>query len=166
MKLPKSYNNPISQKNRIMGKRNEEMIEERLNNKWFNFSFPIEPIGRNIKWRVIDFISEKHKVCIELKSRNLYHNQYDTIMIGHNKYIKSLELIKQGYKAFFFFYYEKDKKLMFFDIPKILPNDIEIRRGGTTKRGCKEYDECMYIPIKYLEDIEKYDTYNMYKETH
>jgi len=157
--FPKTYYNSVSISNRKMGKKNEDLVLPLLK-LFFNANFDNND---NRKWEVIDFIDEEDKLCIENKSRNITHNQYDTIMISYHKYKASKELMKKGYKAFFSFYFEPDKKLFLYELKDQLEYDIDIRRGGTTKRGSNEFTDCLYIPTKYLFDVEKYYSYQDYK---
>lgn len=160
MKYPKTYNNAVSISNRKMGKKNEGIVLSIIRN-FFNAKF-FDNENRN-KWEVIDFVDEEDKLCIENKSRNITHNQYDTIMISYHKYKAIKKLMEKGYKGFFSFYFEPENKLFLYELKEELENDIEIRRGGTTKRGYNEFTDCLYIPIKYLIDIDEYDSYEDYK---
>ena len=164
MKYPKTYNNPVSIANRKMGKKNEDIVLPLLKT-FFNAKFDNNE-DRN-KWEVIDFVDEEDKLCIENKSRNITHNQYDTIMISYKKYPgeykASKELMRKGYKGFFSFYFEPEKRLFLYELKDKIEEDIEIRRGGTDKRGYNEYTKCLYIPTKYLFDIEDFYSYQDYK---
>jgi hypothetical protein len=159
--MRKDFYNPISISNRKQGKKYETIVLS-LIRPFFNATF-YNNENRN-KWEKIDFIDEEDKLCIENKSRNILHNQYDTIMISYHKYIASRELMEKGYKAFFSFYFVEEKKLMLYEIKDKLEYDIEIKKGGTNKRGIDDYNDCLYIPIKYLIDTDKYISYQDYKE--
>lgn len=158
--MRKDFYNPISISNRKQGKKYEDIVLS-LIRPFFNAKFLN---NENRQKEVIDFIDRDDKLCVETKSRNINHNTFETILISYHKYTASLELMKKGYKAFFSFYFVKDNKLMLYEIKDKLEYDIEIKQGGTNKRGIDDYNKCLYIPLKYLIDTDKYVSYQDYKE--
>ena len=64
------------------------------------------------------------------------------------------KLMDKGYKAYFSFYFQPEKKIFLYEIKDKLEYDVDIRRGGTSKRGSNEYTDCLYIPTKYLFEID------------
>lgn len=50
-----------------------------------------------------DFISNDNKIIFELKSRNVYKDQYHTTIIGKNKLDIANKKMKEGYKVYFLF---------------------------------------------------------------
>ena len=143
--LPKTWNNCKSVSDRRMGDDNERYVSAYLK-KWFpKNSFTRDKTG----WNAIDYVDQNGKIAIEL-------------MIGKNKYDSAIKYMKKGFKGYFLFKFTD--KLMIFEIPKILPQDICFAKGGTNKRGRDEYSKCMYIPTKYLKDCKEYKDYNTFIE--
>ena len=156
--LPKTWNNVNSVSDRRMGDDNERYVSAYLK-KWFpKNSFTRDTTG----WNAIDYLDNNGKIAIELKSRRIRSDRYETIMIGKNKYDSMIKYMKKGFKGYFLFKFTD--KLMIFEIPKILPQDICFAKGGTNKRGRDEYSKCMYIPTKYLIDCKEYDNYETFIE--
>ena len=155
-KLPKSWNNKKAIDDRKMGDSNERYVSAFLK-KWFNKNtFTRDTTG----WNAIDYTDDLGKIAIELKSRRIRSNKYDTIMIGKNKYDSILKYRQEGYNRCFLFKFTD--KLCIYEIPNHLPQDITFRKGGTNKRGYDEYSDCMYIPTKYLHSCRDYNNYDAY----
>ena len=153
-KLPKSWNNRKAIEDRKMGDHNERYVSAFLK-RWFpKNSFTRDTTG----WNVIDYTDNLGKIAIELKSRRIKSNRYDTIMIGKNKYDSIKKYMSKGFKGYFLFKFTD--KLCIYEVPKRLPQDIYFATGGTCKRGYDEYSECMYIPIKYLHTCRDYNSYD------
>ena len=156
-KLPKNFYNDKCIADRKLGDENETIITAFLK-KWFkNSCFQDDKSG----WRVLDYVDKKNKIVVELKSRRIHKYQYETIMIGKNKYIKSRKMMMKGYKAFFLFKFTD--RICIYPVPMILPPSIETRRGGTNKRGRDEYSDCLYIPNQLLYDVRDYKDYDDFK---
>jgi hypothetical protein len=157
-KLPSNFYNKKCIADRKMGDEGEIIISKLLKN-WFKKSkFKEDKKG----WKVIDYMDYKNKYCAELKCRRTFKNQYDTIMIGKNKFTRSSKMMKNGYKAFFIFKF-KDA-ISFYPVPETLPNSIYIASGGTDKRGKREYSDCLYIPTKLLFDFKDFKDYQDFKD--
>ena len=155
-KYPKSWNSRQAVADRKMGETNEVYLGKFLK-KWF----PKNNFARdNTGWNVLDFSDDLGKIKVELKSRRINKEKYPTIMIGKNKYNAMIKYMKKGYIGYFLFKFTD--KLCIYEVPKNLPQDISFARGGTNKRGCDEYSECMYIPTKYLKDCYDYTDYDDY----
>ena len=143
--------------NREFGNKNEKIVFDVIS-KWFkNSSFKEDKTG----WGVIDFIDNKNKLCVELKSRRIKKWAFPSIIIGKNKYTQSRKLMMKGYKAFFLFKFLD--RICFYPVPMILPNCIDKKKGGTDKRGKNEMSDCLYIPMGLLYDIKDFDNYEDFK---
>jgi hypothetical protein len=159
-KMPSNFYNPIAVRNRQMGNKNEKIVLKVLS-KWFeNSEFKEDQTG----WGVIDFVDDKNKFCVELKSRRIKKWGFPSIIIGKNKYIQSRKMMMKGYKAFFLFKFSD--RICFYPVPMILPECIEKKKGGTDKRGKNEMSDCLYIPMGLLYDIEDFDNYEDFKNKH
>ena len=98
-----------------------------------------------------------------LKKSNKF--DFDTTMIGHNKYIKARKLIMKGYKVYFFFAFRN--MTCFYPVPIMLPSAVQIRDGGTYKRGVKEIKKHLYIPTSLLFDCQDFNSileFNSYQQ--
>ena len=159
-KKTKTYNHYNSIADRKLGNKLEKEFETWLVNKnWFGAKFDL---GKT-DWCVIDYktkTTEKKKILVELKGRRVRKHQYPTTIIGHNKYVKARKMMLKGYKVFFFFRFTD--RLSFYECPLELPNSIEVKVGGTNKRGKPEYKDHLYIPIEMLKDVLDFPSYDNY----
>lgn len=143
-----------------MGGRNEKEMEARLEN-FFGCDFENKAKDR---WRVLDLISDKNKIVIEMKSRRSYYTTYPTTIIGKHKYDEALRYMDKGYNAYFSFRF-KNGDMYIYKVPYKLQDDITIEEKKTYKRGREEICNSLCIPIKYLdnmvyfEDIEDYENH-------
>ena len=100
-KLPASYNNVVSKKDRKLGRKKENRFEIWLKKSQF---FPDTSFDKTTGWNEMDYVNEDKTIYIELKGRRCNKYDYDTTMIGHNKYIKARKLIMKGFKVYFFLF--------------------------------------------------------------
>ena len=158
-KYPKSFFTSKSVEDRKYGDKNERHVGQFLK-RWFSKnSFERDTTG----WNEIDYKDHLGKICVELKSRRIRKNTYDTIIIGKNKYDVMKRYMKKGYKGYFLFKFVD--KLCIYEVPQKLPHDITFNKGGTYKRGYDETNTCLYIPIKkYLKDCCDFESYEEYIE--
>ena len=79
---------------------NEEVLQKSLLERW---------VGGSIKkldcMNLFDFEVSDQKIFLELKSRRITHNKYQTAFIGQNKVNYAVEKLKEGYEVFFIFNY-------------------------------------------------------------
>lgn len=95
------------------------------------------------KYSVIDFTSDTTN--IELKSRRIKHNKYDTAMIGKNKIDYLLNNKKKG-----IILYNYLDGLYFVEINKENVNRFNLGKGGRWDRGREEVSDIYYIPVEML----------------
>lgn len=86
---------------------------------------------------------------IELKTRRIKHNQYDTLFFGKNKYDKGVMYQEEGVRVYYVFncldgiyYWEQNE------------NECFHKRGGRFDRGRPEVQMLTNVPTKYLKKIE------------
>lgn len=86
---------------------------------------------------------------IELKTRRIKHNQYDTLFFGKNKYDKGCQYLEEGVRVYYVFncldgiyYWEQNE------------NECFHKRGGRFDRGRPEVQMLTNVPTKYLKKIE------------
>tara|TARA_Y100001963_G_scaffold29518_1_gene40168 strand:+ start:1020 stop:1610 length:591 start_codon:yes stop_codon:yes gene_type:complete len=158
-KLPASYNHSASQKDRKLGARKEKRFELWLKNSQF---FPDKSFDKTTGWNEMDYVSDCKTIYIELKGRRCNKYDYDTTMIGHNKYIKARKLIMKGFKVYFFFSFRD--RVCFYPVPIMLPSAVDIRDGGTWRRGCDEVKKHLYIPVGLLYDVKDFPSIRYFNE--
>ena len=100
------------------------------------------------QYSVVDFTSDTTN--IELKSRRIKHNKYDTAMIGKNKIDYLLNDNKRGYIV-----YKYIDGLYYVEINKENVNRFNLGIGGRYDRGKNEVSEIYYIPVEMLKLISK-----------
>ena len=104
--------------------------------------FNDDSITKLNKVNCFDFIGDSK--FIELKSRTINYNKYDSTMIGYNKFKKASEINEDVYFFFCFtdglFYYKYNKN-----------DQFEIRKAGRFDRiRSGEIKEHVFIPISLL----------------
>jgi hypothetical protein len=157
-KLPNSYNNSKAKKDRKLGRKKESRFEDWLKRvRWF----PDKDFDRTKGWNEMDYVDKENEIYIELKGRRVNKYDYETTMIGHNKYIKARKLMLQGKKVYFFFSFRD--RLCFYKVPMLLPAAVEIRDGGTHLRGCSEIKKHLFIPVGMLYDVEDFVDVNRFE---
>ena len=94
----------------------------------------------------LDLVNERAKIYIEIKTRNIKHNQYPTLFFSYPKY----KYINRNpdYK-YYFVYNCKDGKYLY----EYNKDDIIIGKGGRTDRGRNEYGRICNIPASLLKKI-------------
>lgn len=98
-----------------------------------------------------DYIDTKNKVIIELKSRRNTKEQYYDTMVGNNKILTGLNLIKKGFKVYFCFQFTDG--LFYYELTDETHNKTWIRAGGRKDRGSYEINQYYFIPNKILTKI-------------
>lgn len=107
------------------------------------------------KYSRVDFLGENF--CGELKSRNLSINDFNETMIGYNKVIEGFKKINNNtdYKVFFWFAFKEG--LFAWELNRsnydLNGGDSQIRIGGTSNRGWKDYKEHYYLNTNFLVKI-------------
>ncbi len=88
-------------------------------------------------------------LVIEVKSRRINHNKYDTLFFGKNKFDKGILYQQEGVRVVFVFncldgiyYWEMDE------------NECFHKKGGRFDRGRPEVQMLTNVPIKYLKNLE------------
>lgn len=133
----------IHQKNERDGEEGEQLALPILN-KYFNADFIKSPN----KYSLWDFIDTKKKIVIELKTRqSINSNTYPDMLIGYNK-IGGMEMfLDKGYTGFFIWILADG--MFKWEVPKILPEDIEIKIQPKKIRGDPSRP-CVFIPTNLL----------------
>ena len=98
------------------------------------------------QYSIVDFTSANTNV--ELKSRRIKHNKYDTAMIGKNKIDFMLNDNKRGYIV-----YKYLDGIFYVEITKENVNKFNLGVGGRYDRGKNEVSDIYYIPYEMLTKI-------------
>ena len=129
------------------GKAKEEENKEKLEKK-----FGIKLNHIEDKFSLFDFVSEDGKIYVELKSRNIKHDDYTTALIGANKadFIED----KEGIEAYFCFCYTDGLYYIKYD-KDVFAN---ITRKDFQRRERSDYDDLpkphYFIRNELLQKIE------------
>ena len=158
-KIPASYNSSKAKKDRKLGRKKESRFEEWLKRtRWF----PDKDFDRTKGWNEMDYVDKEDEIYLELKGRRVNKYDYETTMIGHNKYIKARKLMLKGKKVYFFFSFRD--RLCFYKVPMMLPASVEIRNGGTYLRGCSEIKKHLFIPTGLLYDVNDFSSSDRFEK--
>lgn len=104
------------------------------------------------KYSPFDF--ENDDYLIEVKSRRIPHNKYNTLMFNYSK-IEKLETYDTNKTAIFVFNCEDGIYCWEYD-----SSEFTISRGGRCDRGCNEYYTMAYVPVEHLVCLEEMPTFN------
>ena len=118
------------------GVENEKKLLETLSKKHNNLTL-------TSKYCLYDFMNDT--TLIELKSRRIKHNDYNSSMI---QYKKIEYFLKSPKKCYCYFSYLDG--LYYFEVNKENVDKCRIGFGGRSDRGKKEIYKMLYIPIELL----------------
>ena len=141
--LPHNYYHSVCEKDRRLGFTGEEKVKPFLDD-YFDAQF----IEDKTRWRSYDFIDTKKKIVLEMKTRRVSVDQYDTTCINIKKYYTMLKFLERGYTCYFIFKFTDG--VYYFPVVESLPDSIEIREIRDTRRGCIELQKGLYIPTGLL----------------
>jgi len=108
------------------------------------------------KYHPFDF--ENGDFLIEVKSRRIPHNKYNTMMFNYSK-IEKLESYNTDKIALFVFNCLDGIYCWEYD-----SSQFTIGRGGRCDRGCNEYYTMAYVPIEHLVCLEDTPTFNGFSD--
>jgi len=129
-------NNPQYHKDLQFGLSEEDRIKPILE-RYFG------ELNKLTKYEPYDF--ENDKYLIEIKSRRIPHNKYNSLMVNYSKIEKIDSDTKQIVFIFncddgiFYWYYN--------------PTQFTIGRGGRCDRGCNEYYQMAYVSVEFIKNI-------------
>lgn len=139
-----SLDNPVYQNDMNFGFTAEDKAKPILEKKYGELT-------KLHKFSPFDF--ENDEYLIEMKSRRINHDKYNTLMINYSKIKK---IVDDDKKVVFIFncldgYYYWDYN------PE---NEFTIGTGGRCDRGCNEWYEMAYIDIKFIHSLNNLPDYN------
>lgn len=92
------------------GKNEEKKLLILLKEKFKNIKHTIE------KYNNWDFEDEDNKIKIEVKSRTIKSDHYNSAVLGSNKIYNGKKLLKEGYRIFYIFNYTD--KIFYYELNK------------------------------------------------
>jgi hypothetical protein len=104
---------------------------------------------------VYDFESDDKSVMVELKSRRIRHDQYDTVFIGWNKIVFCERMTREGVKFHLAFAFSDGLYTIQYD-PELFA-DFEVRHGfqrSAREDASNAPSSICLIPTKYLKKVE------------
>ena len=104
------------------------------------------------KYNPFDF--ENDDYIIEVKSRRINHNKYNTLMFNYSK-LEKLEGYEDVKIAIFVF--NCDDGIFYWEYDK---TEFTIGVGGRCDRGCNEYSRMAYVNVKQLIQLDISLTFN------
>lgn len=93
-----------------------------------------------------DLKDKTNKYVVEVKSRTIKHNTYNTVMMGWNKYIKARQYITREYNVYFVFEYIDG--IYFY---KYNGEQYKSVKWGRKDRGYHELKDYFEIPVSKLQ---------------
>ena len=134
-----SKDNQQYQKDMSFGFSEEDRIQPILEEKFGE-------LNKLPQYNPFDFENEDY--IIEVKSRRINHNKYNTLMFAYSK-IEKLEGYEDGKEAIFVF--NCDDGIYYWEYDS---TGFTIGRGGRCDRGCNEYTKMAYIDIQHLTKLD------------
>lgn len=137
--------NPVKQNDLLFGLSQEEIIKHKLEEKFGTLT-------KLDKYNNFDFYNDNY--FIEVKSRRIKHDRYDTIYFDEIKLKKAKEIIKKGYEVFFIFNCSDGIWCWEFKDKKMYENEYFVAMGGRWDRGKEEVARLVNVKTEYLELLE------------
>lgn len=102
--------------------------------------------------RYFEFDKYNDKYFIELKTRNIFHNQYPTLFFGANKLYKGDKLLQENpHMKIYYIWKCKDKIVAW----QHRSTPFNICKRGRWDRGVQELDDCVDIETKNIKALDK-----------
>jgi hypothetical protein len=89
---------------------------------------------------------------LEMKTRKINHNQYDTLFFGENKYIEGKRLLKQNPNLRIFYLWKCYDGIYGWEHGS---SEFRVCKRGRWDRGKREIDDCVDVKLKYIKRVEE-----------
>lgn len=99
-----------------------------------------------------EFDKYNEKYFIEIKSRRIKHNQYESLFFGENKFKKGNEILKKCPHIRIFYLWKCNDGIYGWENRS---SEYEICKRGRCDRGKDEYNNCIDIKLKYIKPLEE-----------
>ena len=100
--------------------------------------------------RHFEFDKVNDKYIIEIKTRRINHNKYNSLFFGNNKFVKGKELIEENPEVRIFYLWKCCDGIFGWEHDSS-PYSIKIQ--GRCDRGRDEYNECIDIQQQYIKPL-------------
>jgi len=97
-----------------------------------------------------EFDKYNEEYFIEIKSRRIVHDKFDTLFFGENKLIKGEELLKKSPHLRIFYLWKCQDGIFGWEHKS---SEYEIRKRGRCDRGKDEFDDCVDILQKNIKPL-------------
>tara|TARA_Y100001972_G_C7633273_1_gene317911 strand:+ start:861 stop:1322 length:462 start_codon:yes stop_codon:yes gene_type:complete len=97
-----------------------------------------------------EFDKYNEKYFIEIKSRRIKHDQYNSLFFGKNKLIKGEQLLKKCSNLRIFYLWKCIDGIYGWEHKS---SEYKICKRGRNDRGINEYDDCIDIKQKYIKPL-------------
>jgi len=109
-------------------------------------------LAKTSEFHTFDWVNEKQKIYVELKSRRVHRSQYPDIMIGLNKIRYGFARIEEGWKIYCVWAFEDG--LAYYQLEANTFDIKWVRDGGRTDRGINELGKYVFVPTNKLINID------------
>lgn len=106
----------------------------------------------NFENKYYEFDKYNDKYLIEIKTRRIRHNQYDTLMFGFNKFDKGQELLREKPHLEIYYIFRCTDGVFYW---KHNSTEYEVKLSGRRDRGRPEMHDCIHIKTENLKPIDK-----------
>ena len=105
---------------------------------------------KDIYGKYFEFDKVNDNYFIEIKTRRINHNQYDSLFFGKNKFVKGKQLLEENPELRIFYLWKCCDGIFGWE-HNSSPYSIKIQ--GRCDRGRDEYNECIDIQQKYIKPL-------------
>jgi len=136
-------------------KQNDLVVGEKSENEMITyFSKFFGKLDFTNKYDNFDFFN--NEFYVELKTRNILHNQYPTLFFSENKFYKGLDLIKKHNKRIVFIWRCNDG-CYFWELKKDnYQEEGFFAIGGRVDRGKKEIYNLFNVKCEFIKPLEEF----------
>lgn len=89
---------------------------------------------------------------LEMKTRKINHNQYDTLFFGENKFIEGKRLLKENPNLRIFYLWKCYDGIYGWEHGS---SEFRVCKRGRWDRGKREIDDCIDVKLKYIKRVEE-----------
>ena len=139
--------NPIKQRDLVFGLNAEERVHKQLENVFGELKSTKDEYGN-----YYEFDKFNDKVFVEIKTRRIRHNQYDTLFFGQNKFLKGQTLLEENPDLKIFYCWNCNDGIYGWEHDS---SEFKVARRGRWDRGKQEIDWCIDIKTKYIKPLEE-----------
>ena len=105
---------------------------------------------KDIYGKYFEFDKVNDNYFIEIKTRRINHNQYDSLFFGKNKFVKGKELLEENPELRIFYLWKCCDGIFGWEHNS---SPYSIKMQGRCDRGRDEYNECIDIQQKYIKPL-------------